>query len=57
MIILHPDILVTATSLSSATECARKAALNERYKTTNDGKSALVFGSLIVIQFDLIYIA
>jgi hypothetical protein len=52
LLILHPDILLTATALSNAPQCRRKPLLTSLVRSTSDITPALVWGSMLheVIQ-------
>jgi len=47
MIILHPDLLLTATALSNAPQCRRKPILSSLVRSTSDVTPALVWGSML----------
>ncbi|KAJ3509904.1 hypothetical protein NMY22_g16142 [Coprinellus aureogranulatus] len=47
LLILHPDILLTATSLSNAPQCARKPLLSSLVRASNDVTPALVWGNML----------
>jgi len=46
-LILHPDILITATALSSASQCQRKPLLSGLVHSSSDVTPALVWGSIL----------
>jgi len=46
-LILHPDILITATALSSASQCRRKPLLSGLVHSSSDMTPALVWGSIL----------
>ena len=46
-LILHPDILVTATALSNASQCRRKPLLSGLVRASSDVTPALVWGSIL----------
>ena len=52
LLVLHPDILLTATALSSASQCRRKPLLSSLVHSSSDTTPALVWGSMLheVIQ-------
>lgn len=45
--ILHPDILITATALSNASQCRRKPLLSGLVRSTSDVTPALVWGNIL----------
>ena len=47
LLILHPDILLTATALSNAPQCMRKSLLTTLVRSTSDITPALVWGSML----------
>ncbi|KAF6760438.1 AAA domain-containing protein [Ephemerocybe angulata] len=47
LLILHPDILLTATALSNAPQCARKPLLSSLVRASNDISPALVWGNML----------
>src|SRR5690606_17316242 len=47
LVILHPDILLTATSLSNAPQCPRKPLLSSLVRASNDTSPALVWGNML----------
>ena len=47
LLILHPDILLTATALSNAPQCRRKPLLSSLVRSTSDTTPALVWGSML----------
>ena len=47
LLILHPDILLTATALSNAPQCMRKPILSSLVRSTSDITPALVWGSML----------
>ncbi|KXN86785.1 DNA replication ATP-dependent helicase/nuclease DNA2 [Leucoagaricus sp. SymC.cos] len=46
-LILHPDILITATALSNASQCRRKPLLSSLVRSTSDITPALVWGNIL----------
>ncbi|KAF9448170.1 Dna2-domain-containing protein [Macrolepiota fuliginosa MF-IS2] len=46
-LILHPDILITATALSNASQCRRKPLLSGLVRSTSDITPALVWGNIL----------
>ena len=47
LLILHPDILLTATALSNAPQCLRKPLLSALVHSSSDATPALVWGNLL----------
>ncbi|KAF9479182.1 Dna2-domain-containing protein [Pholiota conissans] len=47
LFILHPDLLTTATALSTAPQCRRKPLLSGLIRATGDITPALVYGSVL----------
>lgn len=47
LLILHPDLLTTATALSTAPQCRRKPLLAGLIRATSDITPALVYGSIL----------
>ncbi|KAH6910014.1 DNA replication factor Dna2-domain-containing protein [Coprinopsis sp. MPI-PUGE-AT-0042] len=47
MLVLHPDTLLTATSLSNSTQCTRKPLLSSLVRSSNDITPALVWGNML----------
>ncbi|KIY45477.1 Dna2-domain-containing protein [Fistulina hepatica ATCC 64428] len=47
IIVLHPDILITATALSNAPNCRRKPILSSLVRSTSDTTPALVWGNML----------
>lgn len=47
LIILHPDLLLTATALSNAPQCRRKPLLSALIRSSSDTTPALVWGNLL----------
>ena len=47
MIILHPDLLLTATALSNAPQCRRKPILSSLVRAASDFTPALVWGNML----------
>ncbi|PFH51603.1 hypothetical protein AMATHDRAFT_142035 [Amanita thiersii Skay4041] len=46
-LILHPDLLITATALSTANQCRRKPLLSGLVRSSTDYTPALVWGNLL----------
>lgn len=47
MIILHPDHLISATSVADSFECTRRAVLQNRVKATSASSPPLVYGTIL----------
>lgn len=47
LLILHPDLLLTATALSDATKCRRKPLLSNLVRSSSDTTPALVWGNML----------
>ncbi|KAG6829909.1 hypothetical protein H0H87_009811 [Tephrocybe sp. NHM501043] len=47
LLILHPDLLLTATALSNAPQCRRKPLLSNLVRSTSDTTPALVWGNML----------
>ncbi|KAK7689454.1 hypothetical protein QCA50_007246 [Cerrena zonata] len=47
LLIHHPDILVTATSLSNAPQCSRRPILSTLVRSSSDVTPALVWGNML----------
>lgn len=47
LIIVHPDVLVSCTSVSDAHSCMRKSVLQDRVRATSMLSKALLYGSMI----------
>ncbi|KAJ8085344.1 DNA replication endonuclease-helicase Dna2 [Marasmius tenuissimus] len=50
-LILHPDVLVTATALSTAAHCRRKALLSGLIRSSTDMTPSLVWGNMLHTVF------
>ncbi|KAI0079151.1 Dna2-domain-containing protein [Panus rudis PR-1116 ss-1] len=46
-LILHPDLLITATSISGAPQCRRKPLLSNLVRSSSDVTPALVWGNIL----------
>jgi DNA replication ATP-dependent helicase Dna2 len=46
-VVVHPDILISATSVADSLTCLRKSILQERVKVTNDTSAPMVYGNLL----------
>ena len=51
-LVVHPDTLVSGTTVSMATKCLRQSILNERFRT-EDQSEAMLIGTLLHDLFDL----
>ncbi|KAF2808446.1 Dna2-domain-containing protein, partial [Mytilinidion resinicola] len=47
MLILHPDHLISATSVGDSFHCTRKAILQERVKATTRANAPLLYGTIL----------
>ncbi len=47
LLILHPDILITATALSNAPRCRRKPLLSNLVRSSSDVTPALIWGNIL----------
>ena len=47
LLILHPDILLTATALSNAPQCRRRPLLSSLVRSTSDVTPSLIWGSML----------
>ncbi|KAF9234817.1 Dna2-domain-containing protein [Melanogaster broomeanus] len=47
LLIHHPDLLLTATALSNASQCRRKPLLSSLVRSTSDVTPALVWGNML----------
>ncbi|PVG03899.1 Dna2-domain-containing protein [Serendipita vermifera] len=46
-LILHPDILMTATAVANSTQCQRRPMISSLLKSTSDTTPALVWGNML----------
>lgn len=51
-LVVHPDTLVSGTTVSMATKCLRQSILNERFRTEGQSEAMLI-GTLLHDLFDL----
>ena len=51
-LVIHPDTLISGTTVSMATKCLRQSILNERFRT-EDQNEAMLIGTLLHDLFDL----
>lgn len=51
-LVVHPDTLVSGTTISMATKCLRQSILNERFRTEGQSEAMLI-GTLLHDLFDL----
>ena len=51
-ILVHPDTLVSGTTVSMATRCLRRSIFNERFRT-EDQNEAMLMGTLLHDLFDV----
>lgn len=47
IVILNPDALVPCTAVASATFCARKTVLNDKFKFGNASNKAMLLGTIM----------
>ncbi|KAL7276348.1 DNA replication endonuclease-helicase Dna2 [Rhizina undulata] len=47
MVILHPDFLVSSTTVADSFSCMRKAVLQDRVKATGDISKPMVYGNIL----------
>ncbi|KAF5357379.1 hypothetical protein D9758_005868 [Tetrapyrgos nigripes] len=47
LLILHPDLLLTATSLSTASQCRRRPLLSAMLRSSTDVSPAMVWGNML----------
>lgn len=47
MIILHPDYLISATTIGDSFSCMRKAVLQDRIKATSDANESAMVGTIL----------
>lgn len=47
MLILHPDHLISSTTVADSFGCSRRAVLQDRVKATSDSSPPLVYGTLL----------
>ncbi|KAK0450380.1 DNA replication factor Dna2-domain-containing protein, partial [Desarmillaria tabescens] len=47
LIILHPDVLITATALSNAPQCRRKPLISSLVRSSSDYTPSLVWGNML----------
>lgn len=50
-IVIHPDTLVSGTTVAGATRCLRRSILNERFRT-EDTNEAMLMGTFLHELFD-----
>jgi DNA replication ATP-dependent helicase Dna2 len=53
LLILHPDILISSTSISAAVSCVRKPILQARLRTTCPPSQAVHFGNVLHELFQI----
>ena len=51
-LVVHPDTLVSGTTVAMATKCLRQSIFNERFRT-EDQNEAMLIGTLLHDLFDL----
>lgn len=47
LLIVHPDLLLTATSISNAPQCVRRPLLSSLVRSSSDTTAALVWGNML----------
>ncbi|TDL20255.1 Dna2-domain-containing protein [Rickenella mellea] len=47
LLILHPDLLLTATAISNAPQCTRRPLISSLLRSTSDTTPALVWGNML----------
>lgn len=47
LVIAHPDVLVSATSIADSHTCMRKSVLQDRVRATSSLSKALIYGSIL----------
>lgn len=47
LLIIHPDHMLSATTIADSFDCIRKAVLQDRIKATSEGSKAMVYGSIL----------
>lgn len=47
ILILHPDHMLSATTVADSFDCIRKAVLQDRIKATSEANKAMVYGSIL----------
>lgn len=50
-VVLHPDFLISATTVADTISCLRKSVLQERVKATSDISKPLVYGNILHALF------
>lgn len=53
LLILHPDHMLSATTVADSFDCVRKAVLQDRVKATSESSKAMVYGSILHEVFQL----
>lgn len=46
-LVLHPDHLLSSTTVGDSFSCTRKAVLQDRVKTTSDANQSTIYGSML----------
>lgn len=52
-LIVHPDHMLSATTVADSFDCVRKAVLQDRIKATSESSKAMVYGSILHEVFQL----
>lgn len=47
LLVIHPDVLVSATKAADSSHCTRKAVLQEIIRTTGETTPSLVYGNML----------
>ena len=47
LLIIHPDQMLTATSIADSFDCSRKAVLQQRIKASGESHKAMVYGNIL----------
>jgi DNA replication ATP-dependent helicase Dna2 len=47
LLILHPDHMLSATTVADSFDCARKAVLQDRIKATGETSKAMIYGKIL----------
>ncbi|USW46949.1 Putative PD-(D/E)XK endonuclease-like domain superfamily, DNA replication factor Dna2 [Septoria linicola] len=47
LLIVHPDHMLSATTVADSFDCIRKAVLQDRIKATSEGSKAMVYGKIL----------
>ncbi|KAM3418210.1 hypothetical protein BST61_g4214 [Cercospora zeina] len=47
LLIVHPDHMLSATTVADSFDCIRKAVLQDRIKATSEGSKAMIYGKIL----------